>query len=252
MPTIEEFFQFLSERCRTWEMVDNSKVKQETASKGGTKKGVDKRITAAATTSQVCDLCKEGHRLYECKQFLKLSAEERRVELRKKQLCINCMKAGHYAKDCRSSTCRKCSKPHNTLLHVEGTGDQESRSKDSAKETEISSKERSETTEATIVTHCSNLQAMASSEKRAVDKVTPHVILSTAQVYVRDREGNRQICRALLDPGSQSHFITEDLLSRLRLSCRKTTQVVNGIIQHTTNNNEFRNRHTHRIATHGI
>jgi len=35
-----------------------------------------------------------------------------------------------------------------------------------------------------------------------VQKPTSRVILSTVRIYAYDSEGNLQICRALLDPGS--------------------------------------------------
>lgn len=116
MPTTEEFLDFLTERCRTLEMLDSSKNKLETVSKGNVKKN-DKRITLA-TTSQVCLICKESHFLY-CSEFLKQSAQDRLATAKKHQLCINCLKIGHYSRNCKSSKCRKCSRAHNTLLHVE-------------------------------------------------------------------------------------------------------------------------------------
>lgn len=232
MPTSEEFLHFLSERCRTLEIVDNHKHKQETVSKGGMSKKADKRITVAASTSQACDLCKEGHRLYECKQFLNLSVHDRRAELKRQQLCLNCLRAGHYARDCRASTCKKCSKAHNTLLHIE-----QHNSEAKGETSEDSSQKNAEMAEVTVVAHCSKVrktQALANTDNRTTNETTRQVILSIAVVYVRDREGNKQTCRALLDPGSQSHFITEELLSRLRLPCRKERQALNGIMQLTT------------------
>ncbi|XP_011858659.1 PREDICTED: uncharacterized protein LOC105556188 [Vollenhovia emeryi] len=131
MPTVEEFLKFLSERCRTLEMLDNNKAKPDVGSKGNTNKKVDKRVIAAAVTSQGCSLCKESHRLYDCAEFLKLSAQDRLAEIKRKQLCINCLRAGHYSKDCKSSTCRKCSRAHNTLLHMEQTKSNQSVNKES-------------------------------------------------------------------------------------------------------------------------
>ena len=34
-------------------------------------------------------------------------------------LCMNCLKSGHFSKHCPSlSKCRKCQKPHHTLIHI--------------------------------------------------------------------------------------------------------------------------------------
>lgn len=59
---------------------------------------------------------KESHSLFNCLEFLKLPIQDRIAEAKRQQLCINCLKAGHYAKNCRSSKCRKCSKIHNTFV----------------------------------------------------------------------------------------------------------------------------------------
>lgn len=44
-----------------------------------------------------------------------------------------------------------------------------------------------------------------------------HRLLSTALVHVLDKQGNLQECRALLDSGSQSHFVTERFYAKLNL-----------------------------------
>lgn len=218
-------------------MLDNHKAKQEIVPKGGTSKKNDKRITAAATTKQVCELSKGNHRLYECKDFLKLSAQERKEEVQKKQMCMNCLRIGHYAKDCRSSNCRKCSRAHNILLHLEKINNNEP----DKGETDDSLPKHSETEQSVVVAHCAEVrktQALANADKRTSNEdwknnVVLQVILSTARVYIRDRDGNRKTCRALLDPGSQSHFITEELINQLQLPIRKETHAVNGIMQIT-------------------
>lgn len=50
MPTVEEFLKFLNERCRTFEMLEGNKVKQEVMSQPSTSKKNDKRVTLAATS----------------------------------------------------------------------------------------------------------------------------------------------------------------------------------------------------------
>lgn len=176
-------------------MLDNHKAKQEIVPKGGTSKKNDKRITLAATAKQVCEVCKGNHCLYECKEFLKLSAQERKEEVKRRQMCINCLRIGHYAKDCRSSNCRKCSKAHNTLLHLERTSNNESEKR----ENDDSSQRQSEAEHSAVVAHC----ALANTDIRTSNedwknKVVRQVILSIAQVYIRDREGNRKTCKSWL------------------------------------------------------
>ncbi|KAF6210724.1 hypothetical protein GE061_013833 [Apolygus lucorum] len=52
------------------------------------------------------------------------------------------------------------------------------------------------------------------------------VLLSTAQVSVVDSLGNRHLVRALLDSGSQSHFITKECCQRLNLKTTPSRSIV--------------------------
>jgi len=70
MPTVEEFLKFLNERCRTFEMLSGNKMKQEIMTQASTIKKGGKQL-ALALTAQVCSICKEGHPIYNCTEFLK-------------------------------------------------------------------------------------------------------------------------------------------------------------------------------------
>jgi len=80
-------------------------------------------------TSNKCAYCgKEGHAIYNCGDYL-LVVNEKIKEVRARKLCLNYLKAvAHQAKQCGAGTCRKCSKRHNTLLHLEQTSTKESKS----------------------------------------------------------------------------------------------------------------------------
>nr|CAI5854253.1 unnamed protein product [Callosobruchus analis] len=58
---------------------------------------------------------------------------------------------------------------------------------------------------------------------------TSNVLLSTAVTQVKDNEGRYNQCRALLDNGSQSHFMTEDLSKTLKVGTHKTNMSVSGL-----------------------
>lgn len=163
MPTVEEFLKFLNERCRTLEMLDNSKEKSETIEtipKGNVKKN-GKRVTLAAT-SQVYSKCKESQCLFNCSDFLKLPIQDRLAEAKRQQLCINCLKAGHYPKNCKSSKCRKCLKTHNTLLHIE-------RADSSSKESQNSLQKNSEESEKSISLHCTKKRELIQTRRNEIE-----------------------------------------------------------------------------------
>nr|CAH7762057.1 unnamed protein product [Callosobruchus chinensis] len=60
------------------------------------------------------------------------------------------------------------------------------------------------------------------------------ILLSTALIEVQDSDGNWNVARALLDSGSQSCYITEELCSKLNLNKSKIDFAVSGL-----NNNVF-------------
>ncbi|KAJ8949756.1 hypothetical protein NQ318_005079 [Aromia moschata] len=59
--------------------------------------------------------------------------------------------------------------------------------------------------------------AQLPSTSLSASLLTKNVLLSTAVVYVKDAKGTLQPARALLDSGSQSSFVTEELINKLQL-----------------------------------
>ena len=80
--------------------------------------------SAASFTANVddsCAVCKSGkHPLYACQKFKALPHEQIMSIQKDDGLCMNCFKAGHFVRRCTSTQrCRRCQKPHHTLLHLE-------------------------------------------------------------------------------------------------------------------------------------
>jgi len=76
-----------------------------------------------------------------------------------------------------------------------------------------------------------------------------HTLPATAIVEVRNKSGQYVPCRALLDSGSQSHFITERYAQRLRLPRTQTHTSIQGISNVNTSTGHsvsihLRSRHT--------
>ncbi|XP_075161972.1 uncharacterized protein LOC142234677 [Haematobia irritans] len=75
----------------------------------------------ASTTPGIyrCKLCKKFHPLKVCPKFLWMTPKERKNMVLKEVYCINCLARSHRFRDCRSpNMCRKCGRPHHTLLHA--------------------------------------------------------------------------------------------------------------------------------------
>ncbi|KAJ8896568.1 hypothetical protein PR048_001912 [Dryococelus australis] len=55
------------------------------------------------------------------------------------------------------------------------------------------------------------------------------ILLATALVKMRDKHGQLQVCRVLLDSGSQSHFITEECVQHLGLKKERNATPIHRI-----------------------
>ena len=107
MPTYEMLISFLPQRCQTLEIIELNKNEKPA-----------KASTYISQYSVLCGFCKGTHLIYPCQKILKFSPEDRLHEIRKLHLCTKCLKSGHMTKDCKGYNCKKCSKAHNTLLHI--------------------------------------------------------------------------------------------------------------------------------------
>ena len=146
------------------------------------------------TTKLACPICGENHMPSFCLSFQKMSPQERYLEIKKSPLCHNCLKNNLRTFECRAPTCKKCQKRHHTLLHFE---------RQSAENSNIS---KSET-----ATQLLSFQSQA----------TPHVLLGTAIVDIKNSKGEFQPCRVLLDSCSQCNSITEKVTASLELKKRR-------------------------------
>ena len=79
-----------------------------------------------AVVDEYCVACKTSkHPLYGCPKFKALPHDRMMVPLKSNRVCLYCLKPGHFIKECTSThRCRKCRRPHHTLLHVEVQSEQ--------------------------------------------------------------------------------------------------------------------------------
>lgn len=232
MPKLEDFIKFITGRCHTLRMVSQNKTAKAKQSAIQDKKG-NKKVVLTSASGQ-CKICNGKHQTFLCRDLVKLSPEERQKCITEKRLCINCLNTGHLARECRASKCKKCSGRHNTVLHKE----------------ESKTTEQGESTATPVVTHC--IEPADTAKDFCKNGKISQVILSTAQIYVRDVKGERVICRALLDPGSQSNLMTLDLLQRLKVPWTKGSMPISGVIpklyEYKQDGSNSNGSHTRRIC----
>lgn len=230
IPTMEELLEFLTHKCSTLEMVEINKPKQE-QSKSSEGKKPEKKVSLSAATQEACAYCKKKHPLYRCQEFAELSSTDKMKGIKDWQLCTNCLNPGHYVKDCKAASSKKCSKRHNTLLHWDS--DKKPKSEDRE------AKEESSGTQS-VAMHAAPTENLSETEEtpvivNSVLKNSYRVLLSTARVIVEDDNGQPHLARALLDPGSQSHLVTDRLINRVRILTTRENQSVSGVNQARTN-----------------
>ena len=115
---------------------------------------------------------------------------------------------GHFAASCKSlHRCRKCQKPHHTLLHTEG-------------------QQRSE--QSTPLPAAGDVIPNEVSSNTAV-KLRSNSLLMTCQVLIVAPNGSSIKAQALLDNGSSASFISERLVQSIHLPCARQQLNISGI-----------------------
>jgi hypothetical protein len=129
-------------------------------------------------------------------KFLKLQPKQRLNHAKQRGLCFNCLQL--FVKDHAFSkqVCRKCQKRHHTLLHI-NKQNQATNDNGSTTNNNISAN-----TKCSINTEVNTYHTLKRKSRN-------HILLARAVVEVKNKSGQYVPCRALLDSGSQSHFITE-------------------------------------------
>lgn len=231
LPSYDEFTSFLKEKCRLLESLDSGNekhrpfVKNHNLYQNSVKSS--KSLVVNSNSHSHCSLCSKEHLIYSCPDFGKLDPNNRLNEAKRLKLCVNCLRPGHFTKDCRSSACRKCGKGHHTLLHFENSSRPRSKTQPFVEENSLnmSSSSQHDPSQTSLVAQS---PIVLSSH---IDSNNTHILLSTALITVFDKNGNPHDCRALLDSGSQSHFLSERMCKILDLQTSKIEYSVSGINQ---------------------
>lgn len=224
-PTLDDFFQFLRQRADILETVYGGSKPVPTNRNDRFFHGREQKPLKTFFTSMTnrsCFYCNQPHRIYECKLFVGMNPEAREVEVTKRKLCLNCLRPGHSTSNCRLSSCKACNKKHNSLLcnkqNVHKNLNKETRDKEVQIVTnhEKQNAHNETGTPLTTLTSCVN---------------NSEVLLGTALVEIIDEQNNTSYpARVLLDCGSQSSFVTENLKNKLNIKATSTkSRCINGL-----------------------
>ena len=196
VPHFRDLLEFIDLRARASEST-TSNTRRAPRVENPWKKTVTTFVANSESASSHCVVCKcEKHPLYYCPKFKGMSHDCKLSVVRGNSLCMNCLKSGHFLKECKSSHhCRSCQKPHHTLLH------------DDAQEP--------------------NPQSVVSSNIST--GAIPDTLLMTCQVLVRAPDGSKVKVRALLDSASSSSFVSERLVQNLCIPRSRHRITVSGV-----------------------
>ena len=211
VPHFQELLEFIDCRAQASETSVSLKKPTRGESQPNTKT-FSKPVPSFAASSEFanqCVLCKpEKHPLYACPRFKSLSHDRKLSTVKVHNVCINCLMKGHFAASCKSlHRCRKCQKPHHTLLHTEA-------------------QQRSE--QLTPLPAAQDVIPNEVSFNTAV-KLRSNSLLMTCQVLIVAPNGSSVKTRALLDNGSSASFISERLVRSIHLPCARQQLNISGI-----------------------
>ncbi|XP_071055722.1 uncharacterized protein [Onthophagus taurus] len=204
-PNLENLLEFLKERADFLETLEIGSSKR-VVNKDKNNMRAKSFLVANSVAERRCVVCKGDHYIQECPNFNKLTIQGRIDRVKQLKLCINCLRSGHFLNQCRSSSCKRCKARQHSLLHLEHDHP-----------------DPQPQTSTCTQTHNINFAPHATHS---------HVLLSTVLVHAYDRHNKKHSLRALLDPGSQSSFLSVEACKRLRLPEIETNVNVATIIKH--------------------
>lgn len=144
------------------------------------------------------------------------------------RLCFRCLNRGHITSNCKAAfKCQTCNETkHNSLLHYEPSSSQSGSSDRSPSDTSLNPTVEPFRQRSPTINDQTSSSMSATSRAFVASRQS---ILPTVLLRAKDSNGNVQLCRALLDSGSDITFITKACAKRLNLSFEPTYISVTGI-----------------------
>ncbi|CAB3244843.1 unnamed protein product [Arctia plantaginis] len=219
LPTLQNMITFLDSRIHTLELTCSPSSSSQKSFK------TTERSCHSSAVNIMCKLCKGQHLLCHCKEFVKLDPEKKSEVVKSNRLCYNCLSPGHPVYYCKQKTsCKICGKRHHSLLHHSKKREDFQDTEKNATTPEISMNTLNEQQENLLDE--SIIVNFAHKQRRA--------LLATALVPVRSKCGREATLRALIDPGSQASFISENASQLIRLKKTPVQCSITGIGSTTT------------------
>lgn len=224
-PPLSDLLLFLERKSQALENMtpSSSRSNHDDGRTGDSKvnqqKGTKQSGSYVVVKGQKCPFCSNSHPLFKCDAFLATEVKVRRDCVTSNKLCFNCLHPSHAVNKCTSTNCKKCDARHHTLLHVDQGNKIPWNSHQQVAPTAVTGSQETQVPRAAQGSYHAAKHKMAEA----------HILLSTAIILVEDSTGQLQQCRALLDCGSQSNFVTEDFVQRLNLQKQRNQVFIQGV-----------------------
>ena len=176
----------------------------------------------AQSNEKKCVVCHVKHRIAFCPVFKSKPLQERRKIAWENELCFNCLKASHQAKDCPSTNrCLKeqCGRPHHTLLHEDYRADSSTESANKTLGSSTQSFTPAQEVAQPLELNTGPLPVPPTGVQSNINQVCfqpRKVLLQILPVQIHGQKGVVNTY-AVLDPGSDSTLIRKDLADQLQL-----------------------------------
>lgn len=247
LPTLEIFITFLKGQAELLESVEHTSARRRHSEPLNTRTRTF--ITNTQSTTQKCSYCQQPHPIYQCLKFKSLSLHVKLQKVKQLNLCSNCLRQGHEVSQCKFGPCRICNKMHNTMLHTDNPMDQHPSSTltNELNERIVLSSHDTSLYEDACLNEDTHLQDHTCSTEQNDISLIPEeeqteqnivlsstlshscVLLSTALIDVIDQDGIKHTVKAILDNGSTTNFITEELSKTLKIPIRSASAKVEGL-----------------------
>ena len=208
MPSLDSFANFIKDEAKvatTDPIFFREALRIQSSDGANTKcKHTNYKVRSNASKVESCILCKGGHDLDDCEEYLKRSIDERRKFLAEKQSYYSCYMPGHISRGCsQKRMCKTCSRCHPTGLHVKNFQPILKKPANDNVEKNVESAATLTTTAASDMTRRINEKGLAGS-------------MPIVPVIVRSAE-TESVTYAMLDNCSTGTFILEDLRQELNV-----------------------------------